>query len=511
MPNINPNSDRNYIDRLDIENERNFPKFLKGIKFAPFRHITELEIDFTHPITVLTGNNRIGKSTILIAISCSHFKFNKRNPSNGNFERFTWGSIMRFTQYDKQLIDWTYWIKYKQGQRDIEKRGQRKALTKKWNGVAKKESQIHDRQVIFVDLDRIAPVRNSTFRLFQLARQAELSEISQHKKEKVFSYISYILEERFEVKKIVQFIDKDVFQYINSNEYSSYNSASGEDVLTRLLIDIVEADRNSLILIDEIEIGLHPKIQRRLVDIIYHVARHEHKQFIITSHSPTIIGSFNEKSRVFLERNQNGYIKSIPHISVNAAFTKMDSRSYPLVNLYCEDDVSKKIIKKAIYEIQSSKGILNFGELINIIESGSSSDTYMNFKVDKRTFSNKKIRSGYACILDGDMRSETNSSGDLNYPPDDQLFFLFGDASPESYLLETYLNNKPNPTLEYHIQETNAHALFDKMVECSIAIDKNNAFDVCWQEFVSTPNCLILYEELKEFLINSCMKFSPTL
>ena len=37
-----------------------------------------------------------------------------------------------------------------------------------------------------------------------------------------------------------------------------------------MLLDIVEAPNNSLILIEEIEEGLHPKIQRRLMDVVFH-------------------------------------------------------------------------------------------------------------------------------------------------------------------------------------------------------------------------------------------------
>ena len=42
------------------------------------------------------------------------------------------------------------------------------------------------------------------------------------------------------------------------------------------------ANEKSLILIDEIEMGLHPKVQRRLMDVIRDISRNEKKQFIIT-------------------------------------------------------------------------------------------------------------------------------------------------------------------------------------------------------------------------------------
>lgn len=508
---MNPNADRNAVDSFDINNQNDFPKFLKSVEFEPFRHIKKLRIDFNHPITVLTGNNRIGKSTILMAIACSHYQFNKRNPSNGILERFTWGSIMRFTQYDKQTEDWTYFLEYRQGDKIVSKRGQRKAETNKWNGVAKKESQITDRQVVSIDLERIDPARNASIRLFHLAKLSTLADVSYRKKKEIFEYLSYILEEDFEIMKIVQHLDRDVFKFKNTYEYSSFNSASGEDVLTRILIDIVEAELNSLILIDEIELGLHPKVQRRLADVIYNICRKEKKQFILTTHSPAMINAFNERSRIFIERNHSNEFKAIHKISVNAALTKMDSLSYPLVNLFCEDEISKLIIQKAIGDIQSTKNIQNFNELINIIVSGSSNTTYDNFLVEKRTFSHKKIKTGYCCILDGDMRSKKKYNGEFQYPPEDLLFFIFSDCAPEKFLLKSYLDKHLNVNLSYHLRNSNPHILFKKMVELSVSCDESQAFNLCWSEFIISQDGQEYFEQLKLFLIQTCKTFSPEL
>ena len=160
MPNINPNSDRDFLNTVDINNAQIFPLFLKKIKFEPFRHISSLEIEFIHPISIISGTNRIGKTTILMAIACSHLNFKKKNPRNGKLERQTWSNLMKFTSQDLQTVDWTYWITYKRGNRiDPPKRGQRKHISKKWNGIGKKESQF-TRDVIFIEIDRALPLRN---------------------------------------------------------------------------------------------------------------------------------------------------------------------------------------------------------------------------------------------------------------------------------------------------------------------------------------------------------------
>jgi len=514
---INPNSDRDGINRADLKSEHTYPLFFKKIKFDQFRHIADLSVEFKNPISIISGSNKSGKTTILLSITCSHFNFKRRNVSNGNWERNRWGDTMRFTKFDKQTQDWTYYVSYREGRRSIDdKRGQRKHATNKWNGVAKKESQIGTpssnkpnggRSVILIDLERILPSRGLSSSFFNKMRKTGSSvALTQIKTD----YISYILELNYAVGSVVKSADKEIFEFNSNNfNYSSFNTASGEDVLSRIVSDIVDAENNSLILIEEIEIGLHPKIQRRLMDIIYHESAKNRKQFIVTTHSPTILSTVDKSSRIFVENSINGF-KSIPNISVNAAFSKMDSLSYPLINLFIEDDIAERIVKKAIEKIIITKKLSSFNDLINIIISGSADRTYSNFQVHKRTYDSKRVDCGYACILDGDMGIKKNSNRVLLYPEEEGLFFLYSNDSPELFLVKEYLKTNSNPNLEYHLI-SNPHCLFSKMVELGFAIDKETSFEICWQAFIQTVEGSDFLDELCDFLINACKRFSPDL
>ncbi|MFP3693578.1 AAA family ATPase, partial [Burkholderia sp. SIMBA_048] len=84
---------------------------------------------------------------------------------------------------------------------------------------------------------------------------------------------SYVFENDYSIKKVASHGSEEVLGFVRGGDnYSSYNSASGEDILSRILIDCIEAPDKSLILIDEIEIGLHPGVQRRLMDVICHIS-----------------------------------------------------------------------------------------------------------------------------------------------------------------------------------------------------------------------------------------------
>lgn len=508
---INPNSDNDFLENLDITQEKNFPQFLTKIRLNPFRHIADLTINFQHPITVISGTNRSGKSTILMALACSHFEFKKRNVHNGKLERQTWSSMMQFTTHDKQVRDWTYFITYKLGKKIETKRGQRKATTKKWNGIGKKESQFKGRQVFFIDLDRILPARNFARAIYHRAKASTSTVISSTNTARIEKYMSYVLEEKFTLNKLAQHLDKDIFKYSTTNEYSSYNAATGEEVLLKIIIDSVEAPANSLILIDEIEVGLHPKIQRRLVGVLNNISRNENKQFILTSHSPSILSSVPEKSRVFIEKTPSNDYKSISNISVNAALSKMDSMSYPLVDLYCEDTEAKKIIQKAISSIQTDLKVTNFSDLINIISVGAADLTYSYFKAHQATYPFKRIRTGYACVLDGDRRNLKNKTGKFQFPPEECLHFIHSNESPEKFLTRTYLAKYPHITLQYHLDDSNVHSLMSKFVENSICTTNDEAFEMCWKEFLDTTHGKAYFDDLKKFIVEMAKKYSPDL
>lgn len=496
-PNINPNRNKHYIETCDIYQPSNYPKFLHSIELNPFKQISELKLNFLSPVTVISGTNKIGKTTILMALACSHYNFKKRNATNGHMERHTWSGFMKITQSDTQTVDWSYWIEFREGTKKTKKRGQRKLNTKKWNGIAKKESQIKDRQVVFIDLDRVLPARNVSNSLHRKARNTVGVSITNN----LAICLSYIFEDNYaNISRLAEHLGRDVFSYSTGASYSGFNSASGEDVITKILFDIMEADNNALILIDELELGLHPKVQRRLLEIINYISQTEKKQFIITTHSPSIFAHIDSKSRIFINRTPTGHLQCIQNASINEALSKMDADLYPAVDIFYEDDIGKKVIQKMYPIIKKETDLDMIDKLTNIIISGSANMTYENFKSHQRTHPYKKIKTGYLCLLDGDMRTK--------FTPEEGLFYLPGDIAPERHLLSIFLTQNQNSNLNYHVANSNAHILFSKIVEKGFATDEDDAFEKCWAIFEQTAEYYTFAQEFKYFLITNIKNFS---
>ena len=510
MPNINPNRERarvNEYRNLSIADKAvKYPRFFNSIRFEQFRHIRNVELNFVNPITVISGSNCSGKTTALMAIACSHYHFMRRNVVNGNWERTRWGNLMRFTRHDVQLVDWTYYVTYRDGlDHSPERRGQHK-MTGKWNGVAKKEGQIgtpaggpNGRKVYLIDLNRITPGRHLSNSNFMKARWAATSDVTN--KRLVNAYVSYVFEKSYQVKNLFAAADAQLFAFVGRSQYTSFNTASGEDVVTSMLNDIVNAEENSLILIDEIEMGLHPKLQRRLMDVLYRISRIQKKQFIITTHSYAILDSVLPESRIFIESN-NGNFRVIDNLPTNEVLTRMDSERFPVLSVYVEDDVSKRIVTEAVKELnQANPG---FARLLSVVEIGPADKTYYYFQKRNDIGAKDHFERRAVCILDGDKQNERFADGRLQFPAQADLFFHYTNQAPEKMMVSKYLANHPDGTLQWHVDNSSPHILLEKMRELGLAASKEDALNICVSEYVNSVDGRAHFETLKSFLQRKC-------
>lgn len=487
-----------YLKNIDLEDEKNFPLFIKKLEVKKFRSIVDLDINFIHPLTVLTGTNKIGKTSILAMMACSHAEFQMRNLGTGEFERCTWSRLIKFTTHDIQSEEWRYRLVFKSGKKIEDREGWRSVETRKWSGLAKRTGQILERKVFYIDVDRITPAHACSNVLFVNTQNSpSTSPIA----ERVKKYFDYIFELNFEIAEIAKHQNRT--SYKMDSRFTNFNSASGEDVLLSILLDSVRADNKSLILIDELELGLHPKIQRRLVEVLQDIAATDQKQFIVTTHSPTLLSSFDKNSRIFIEKKDDNSYLSMPRVNVNVAFSKMDSEIFPLLNLFCEDAEAVRFINKALENLKN-KGHRDIQKIINIIPSGAASVVKENYEVYKRTWGKARINIGYAAVYDGDQQS--NMSAYIG--TDDKIAFLYSNESPEKFLLRNYLNKHPNSKLLYHLENSPSHLLFSKCIDESIATNEYELFDILYGDISESEEFREWLEEFEIFLLDAINYFS---
>lgn len=103
--------------------------------------------------------------------------------------------------------------------------------------------------------------------------------------------------------------EKNMPIFVNSSgdEFDINELSSGEKqlFLRTLSIKMLEPE-NSIILIDEPELSLHPKWQQRIIDVYKKIGKNN--QIIVATHSPHVLGSVSNENIFLLSKNKKGEI-----------------------------------------------------------------------------------------------------------------------------------------------------------------------------------------------------------
>lgn len=101
-------------------------------------------------------------------------------------------------------------------------------------------------------------------------------------------------------------------------------------------------DRNIIIYLDEIDVHLHPAMQRKILPVIQKLFRNA--QIFVSTHSPFVVGSVDGAWIHMLKRNRDG------NVSFSKPLLSEDAKSYTLilneifnVNSYYGIDIEKKL------------------------------------------------------------------------------------------------------------------------------------------------------------------------
>ena len=268
----------NYSE-LDIKNLKWFPNDTSrgtllsiDIVAGKVRGLQNLRIDFNYPITAIAGRNGSGKTTVIALAACAYHNTSKgfhlpgRKTSYYTFSDF-------FVQTMEEVSDTGLGIRYQiLHNRWYSPKNPAGRIGPGWQNRIKREGgrwTNYDRRVrrtvVYLGIDRIVPhsersVAKNYRKLFQTVNvrgwEKEVKEVVGVILEKNYTTFGYKQHSIYRIP-------------IVSNEkaiYSGFNMGAGEETLFELFSIIKECPDGSLILIDEIELGLHEDAQARLID-----------------------------------------------------------------------------------------------------------------------------------------------------------------------------------------------------------------------------------------------------
>lgn len=131
--------------------------------------------------------------------------------------------------------------------------------------------------------------------------------------------------------------------------YTEQNFSFGEIVLLNLLLEIKNVENGSIVLIDELEMALHPSAQIELISVLREIATKKELTIIISTHSSSIIRA--QKSVILLEvDDSNGETKILYDCPSAKAIGAIGLRedTMPDIVLLVEDDMAKSFLNSLI-------------------------------------------------------------------------------------------------------------------------------------------------------------------
>ena len=257
---------------LDKVRKHDYGKYLYKASIAKIRGFTGEDITFDFPVTALIGPNGSGKSSVLGVAGCAY----KPIKPGMFFPKSTVG--------DESMSGWR--VEYELIDKPLNPRQMIKR-TSNFRQAKWVRADVADREVLFFGIERTVPAGEKT-RYKQLMRSTyKHSPPLEPLATTVATQVEHILGKSVADYQVTQYgiDDKFLVGRTGLNQFSEFHFGAGESSIIRMIATIEQAPQNSLILIEEIENGLHPVATRRMVEYLIDVASRKSIQTIFTTHS----------------------------------------------------------------------------------------------------------------------------------------------------------------------------------------------------------------------------------
>ena len=331
-----------------------------GIDKVIFRHLRGFQkdstVEFHLPISVIVGKNGSGKSTILRSVQllgkgCI--------PQNEFFE----------IEFDNGNLKGTE-IEY-----DIDGKIEKLSCMGKNKWRCENEVEHIDMTVIrpkaivgAIDksflYDNIGQHVNKAKQVEYLIKQSkkiqQKPETSGKKKRKKLSQyelseINYVLQSNY---SSIEFVEHRFFggtwattvlfrKEAEGNVFCEYNAGSGEFLVANIIDQILCAKKESVVLIDEPEVSLHPGAQKRLLKFILKSIIEKKIQVIISTHSRDIVENLPSQAIVCIEKQNTGIAQVKNNVLPEQAFLEIEVMP-DVKQIIVEDDMASSIVQSVL-------------------------------------------------------------------------------------------------------------------------------------------------------------------
>lgn len=384
-----------------------YGSYLRRVTLKKVRGFKDRAVAFDFPVTALIGPNGGGKSTILGAAGLAY-----KAIAPGTF-------FAKSGKYDASMKDWV--IEYELIERRLNQRLpiQRTASFPqlKWNRKAV------DRSVLNFGVSRTVPATErrelvkAIGNKFVAAEEVALSDPIIDAVEKILGKIMKGCN-RLSVDtqgRATLFAASSP----DGSEYSEFHFGAGEASVIRIVSGVEEAPVGTLILIEEIENGLHPVATRRMVEYLIDVAKRKSCQIVFTTHSNDALAPL--PSRAIWSAYKGEVLQGKLDIRALRTITGQIEAS---LAIFVEDEFAEQMMTTALRYYQNVE--MDAVKIHGMGGVGPAVEVNSQHNLDPTaTFPS-------VCVVDGDQLHAVN--------PDRRVYALPGSGSPEAHVFDTVLH-----------------------------------------------------------------------
>lgn len=505
---------RSDIDKKNFNwfNNDNTRQSLVGIelKTGTMRGLSRFTLEIPYPITAISGKNGTGKSTLLAMASCAfHNTADGYKPPSRKLSYYTFSDffIQAKGEFGPEGVTIAYKIrndKWRNRDPGIAAQVRQKRTGGKWNDYAQRVR----RNVAYLGIQRVVPYYERTTHRSYKARFSATTNPNETQ-QRIASLAGTIVGKKYESFESLGH-SKYSLPKVKSDgiTYSGFNMGAGESAVFDILTSVFAAGEGCLLVIDEIELGLHAGAQIRLVEELKKLCDERKCQIICTTHSYEVLSALPPEARVYLDKS-NGNTQVVSGISAEYACGQMGGASGTELDILVEDEVAREVVQTSLP--------LELRERCQVLTIGSHSS--LRRVMASRYMENRR---NVFCLMDGDQRSQhegtagqissycdgafTAQSEEIKTWAKLHISYLPGDQWPERWILQEAIKISSNSTSSgsfiSHLSQTwgiNSPEKLSQLLHDAIQSGKH-------KEFLTLAESLSLQEQVVRQNLTSALR-----
>lgn len=396
-------------DLFEKVRNRNYGKYLLKIIIEKARGIENRTIDFDFPVTAIVGPNGGGKTTILGAAAILY-----KSVSPALF-------FAKSGKYDSSMLNWK--IEYEavdqQARANDTVRRTAKYHNLKW------ARNTLEREVLVFGVSRTVPaaerkeLRRCVSNKFEVDED-RIDDLS----EAVSTSVASILDKDVSGYKHIRVDERGLVTLLSGvNEagegFSEFHFGAGESSVIRMVLQLEAAGNNALVLIEEIENGLHPVATIRMVEYLIELAERKRLQAIFTTHSNDALLPLPNNA-IWASVNGELYKGKLDIRSLRAISGQISSK----LVVFVEDEFAALWVRHIFTSFQDVA--LDSISIHPMKGDGTALKVHNHRRIDP------SIQQPSICVIDGDSNQEESQTN---------LVFRLPGQCPESAVFDSILEN----------------------------------------------------------------------